>query len=200
MLLHNVRHFRGAATHPSLFSPPRHSIVAALLFALVGLTSSAAAKGVYQEPTDFISNAFGGTPPAPRVLWLTKDLQPLVQSILGHPYGALRVRYWERDARTAWVLEEIGKEQPITLGVVIDQNRIEQIRVLIFRESRGNEVRHAFFTDQFIGARLTPEGQLDRPIDGITGATLSTRALIKVARVALVLHQHRSGAAHGPSP
>lgn len=172
--------------------------MAALLLAFVGLTSTASGKGVYQEPADFVSEAFGGEPPTPRVIWITKDLQPLIESILGHPYGALRVRYWERDGRTAWVLEEIGKEQPITLGVVIDQNRIEQVRVLIFRESRGDEVRHAFFTDQFVGARLTPEGQLDRSIDGISGATLSTRALTKLARVALVLHQHRNGVAHGP--
>lgn len=174
--------------------------MAALLFVLMGLTGTASGKGIYQEPTDFIGEIFGRKPPAPQVIWITKDLQPLIESILSHPYGALRVRYWARDGRTAWVLEEIGKERPITLGVVVDQNRIEQIRVLIFRESRGDEVRHAFFTDQFVGARLASEGQLDRSIDGISGATLSTRALIKLARVALVLHQHRSGAANGPSP
>ena len=96
------------------------------------------------------------------------------------------------------MLEEIGKELPNNLGLVINQIRIEQIRVLIYRESRGDEVRHAFFTDQFVGAGLTGADQLDRSFDGVSGATLSTRALTKLARVALVLHQHRNGVAHGP--
>lgn len=200
MLLHNVRYLRGAITRPSLFLPLHKSFLAAALFVFSSLIGTVFGKGVYQEPTDFINETFGGKAPPPQVLWITKDLRPLIDSILGHPYGALRVRYWERDGRTAWVLEEIGKEQPITLGVVVSQNRIEQIRVLIYRESRGDEVRHDFFINQFVGAGLSPGGQLDRSIDGVSGATLSTRALIKLARVALVLDQHRNNTINGPSP
>jgi uncharacterized protein with FMN-binding domain len=100
------------------------------------------------------------------------------------------MRYWTRDHRSAWILEEIGKEQPITTGIVVQGGRIERIKVLIFRESPGWEVRHDFFTEQFKAAGLTEKHGLDRHIDGISGATLSVRALTRLARLALFLdHQ-----------
>ncbi len=50
-------------------------------------------------------------------------------------------------------------------------------------------LRYPFFTEQFRGTLLTAENQLNRHIDGITGATLSVRALKKLARLSLYLHQ-----------
>jgi hypothetical protein len=85
------------------------------------------------------------------------------------------------------VLEEIGKTEPITTGIVVDQGAIARISVLIYRESRGWEVKYPFFTDQFKGATLTAMHELDRKIDGISGATLSVRALTRLARLALLL-------------
>ena len=64
------------------------------------------------------------------------------------------------------------------------------VRVLIYRESRGWEVKYPAFTDQFRGARLTSDGKLDQSIDGISGATLSVHALTRLARLALLLDQH----------
>jgi uncharacterized protein with FMN-binding domain len=92
-------------------------------------------------------------------------------------------------------LEEIGKEQPITTGIVVEDGKIDQVKVLVFRESRGFEVRYPFFTDQFRGATLREGLDLDREIDGISGATLSVRALTKLARLALLLHAHSDFAA-----
>ncbi len=147
------------------------------------------AGGVYQRPQDFIREAFHGDPPPPKVLWITRALRGPIQEILGHAPDSRRVRYWARDGRSVWILEEIGKEQPITTGIVVQGGHIERIKVLVFRESRGWEVRHGFFTDQFRAAGLTDTLRLDRPIDGISGATLSVRALIRLARLALFLDQ-----------
>jgi hypothetical protein len=58
---------------------------------------------------------------------------------------------------------------------------------MAFRESRGWEIRHEFFTRQFAGVGLDESGRLDRPIDGITGATLSANATDRAARLALWL-------------
>lgn len=161
-----------------------------MLASLVATTSIgvAHARGVYQEPTAFVADAFNGKPPAAKMLWLDAAMQKQVVEILGHPYSALRVRYWGTPGRTAWVLEEIGKDEPITVGIVVNRGKLELVKVLIFRESRGDEVRHPFFTDQFTGARLSDGKVLDRPIDGISGATLSVRALNKLARLALYFH------------
>ncbi len=148
-----------------------------------------AAPGVYQAPEDFIRQVFAGDPPPPKRLWLKGELRQQVRKVLGHDLGRLRVRYWQREGRTAWILEEIGKEKPITVGIVVNGDRIETVRILVFRESRGWEVRHPFFTDQFRGAGLREGYRLDRSIDGITGATLSVRAVRKLARLALLLHR-----------
>ncbi len=65
--------------------------------------------------------------------------------------------------------------------------RIERVEVLAFRESRGWEIRYPFFTSQFSGLTLAPDGYLSQSVDGITGATLSVRAVERVARLALWL-------------
>jgi Na+-translocating ferredoxin:NAD+ oxidoreductase RnfG subunit len=156
-----------------------------LLFSL--LSARLFAGGVYQEPDAFIAETFADNPPKAEVIWPDKELKAQIKDILGHDYKSLRIRYWQQDNRTAWILDETGKDKPITTGFVINNGRIERVRVLVFRESRGWEVRHAFFTDQFDNARLKADKQLDRQIDNISGATLSVRAVTKLARVALLL-------------
>ena len=168
-----------------------------LTLLLLVLGTSASARGVYQTQDDFLAEVFGGSPPQAAVVWLRGEVKATAAAILGHDYPALRIRYWGKGKRTAWILEEIGKEKPITVGLVVDDNTLSSIRVLEFRESRGWEVRHGFFTDQFSGARLTGGQELDRSIDGISGATLSVRALEKLARLALYLHS-QTPFAHDP--
>ncbi len=116
--------------------------------------------GVYQEPRDFIHEVFTGDPPEPAALWITPALREPIEDILGHPPSKMRMRYWRRGDRTAWIVEEIGKEKPITTGFVIEQ----------FRE-----------------AALEPDGDLDRHIDSISGATLSVSAIKRLAKLTLFL-------------
>lgn len=164
-----------------------------VFFALVlSITAfSASARGVYQTNQAFLDETFNGQPPKSQVIWLKGELRKSIQDILGHPYKGLRIRYWRQEQRSSWILEEIGKEQPITFGVVVNNNQIEQIKVLAFRESRGYEVRYPAFRQQFIGAKLN-DMQLDRHIDGISGATLSVWAMKGITRLALFLDQHTS--------
>ncbi len=156
-----------------------------LCTAVLAMPASAA---VYLERDVFLQRAFGEVPRS-QTLWLKGDIKQAVQDILGHDYRSLRVRYWQHGDKTAWVLDEIGKEQPITIGIVVAADHIEQVQILAFRESRGWEVRHPFFTEQFQGASFFQGTELDRPIDGISGATLSVKAVTKVSRLALYLHQ-----------
>jgi len=158
-----------------------------LLLLYVVSSSTVFAGGVYQEPVAFIDQVFDSKPPKAEVLWLDKALKEKIAAILDHNYNGLRVRYWLQDNKSAWVLEEIGKEKPITVGIVITNGKIEQLKVLAFRESRGWEVRHDFFTNQFKQASLQNDQQLDKTIDNISGATLSVRAVSKLARIALLL-------------
>lgn len=149
-----------------------------------------AARGTYQEPAEFVAEAFGGAPPPPEVLTLDEPLAQRAREILDHPIRAKRLRYWREGVRTVWVLEEVGKEEPITAGFIVNGGKIERTKVLIFRESRGWEVRYPFFTDQFHGITLEGDDELSHSIDAISGATLSVSALKKLARLALVLDRH----------
>ncbi len=158
------------------------------------------ASNVYQEPDDFLADIFTNGVPEPELIWLTGKRKEIVKKILGHRYSTLRVRYWRAHQRSAWILEEIGKDLPITVGVVVNQGRLERIKVLVFRESRGWEIRHPFFTDQFTNARLAATGRLDRNIDGISGATLSVRAMKKLAALALYLDSESGTQDVAPSP
>ena len=161
---------------------------AALLFASFAAVC-AAADEVYQAPEAFVAEAFGGQAPAPQMLWLTGERRQQAAAILGRDPGAARARYWRHEARTAWVLEEIGKERPITVGFVVERDHLAETRVLVYRESRGWEVRLPAFVKQFAGAALTPALELDRSIDNISGATLSVNALRRMARLALFYHR-----------
>jgi hypothetical protein len=147
-------------------------------------------KGVYQTPDEFINEVFKNDPPKSKKIWIRKELKEKVRSIMGHDLGVKRLRYWQKEDRSAWILEEIGKERPITTGIAVNEGKIELVKVLIFRETRGWEVRHPFFTDQFKQAVLVDNDLLDRSIDGISGATLSVNAITKLSRLALMLDQH----------
>lgn len=158
----------------------------------IGCGSSAADPvpyGRYLGTDEFLALAFGESLPQVDTLWITGEVREPLERLLGHRFNSLRVRYWRQDQKTAWILDEVGKELPITIGVVIENDVIALVRILEFREIRGWEVRYPFFTDQFRGASLTGAGELDTRIDGITGATLSVRAVRYVAEAALYLHE-----------
>ncbi|MGI9291240.1 MAG: FMN-binding protein [Gammaproteobacteria bacterium] len=150
-------------------------------------TLSAQAESVYQEPGDFIAASFGEHQPEQKTLWITDEIRKDAEGLTGRKLKKFRVRYWQHENRYAWVLDSIGKDLPITTGVVIESGAIRDIKVLVFRESRGWEVRYPFFTDQFGGAGLNEKRQLDARIDNISGATLSVNALKHQARLALLL-------------
>ncbi|VAW57402.1 hypothetical protein MNBD_GAMMA07-1290 [hydrothermal vent metagenome] len=158
-----------------------------LIICLILSTHSVYARGVYQKPSAFIQGVFTVSP-EPQVIWIKGELRSQIENILQHKYKAKRVRYWREKNKSAWVLDEIGKKKPITVGIVIDSNKISHLKVLAFRESRGWEVRYPFFTKQFNQLFLTKDNQLSESVDGISGATLSVRALRKLARIALLLN------------
>lgn len=146
------------------------------------------AATVYESQADFLTRAFNGSPPKPGIIWLSGERKSAVHALLGHDYPALRLRYWCQAPSSAWVLEEIGKELPITVGIIVNKDHIKNLKVLTYRENRGGEVASASFTEQFNQASLDADARLNTNIDGISGATLSVRALTRLANLALFLH------------
>ena len=150
------------------------------------------AHAVYQAPEQYVAESLSQqteTVPDSRTLWPNSDLRLQLKEVLGHK-PSLRYKYWGQDGKTVWVLDEIGKDRPITAGIVISQGQIEDVRVLVFRESRGWEIKHNFFTRQFVNLFLEGNQDLSGRIDNITGATLSVKAMTRMAKAALLLHDH----------
>ncbi|MDB5967774.1 MAG: FMN-binding domain protein [Hydrocarboniphaga sp.] len=157
----------------------------ALLLALA--TFSAGAEEQVMAPEAFLARAFHDEKPAEEVIWLDAPLQSRLRPILRHAYPRARLSYWRSGRRSAWVLDEIGKEFPITAGFVVQAGRIERANLLVYRESRGGEIRFPSFLKQFAGQRLDNGDQLSPDVDGVSGATLSVDAMRRMARAALAL-------------
>jgi hypothetical protein len=163
-----------------------------VLLVTLSLPGQVFSASVYETRAEFLSRAFNDSPPEPDILWLSGERKSTVRQMLGHDYSALRLRYWCQAGRTAWVLEEIGKELPITVGIIVENNYIKNLKVMTYRENRGGEVATPAFTDQFINTELEEDHKLDARIDGISGATLSVQALTRLATMALYLHAETS--------
>lgn len=128
-----------------------------------------------------------------KTLWLKKEIQEKIKKILYHRYPKIRLRYSINQVienpTTVWFLDEIGKERPISFAISVKNDRVQLIRVLEFRESRGFEIHISAFVEQFEQSGLNDDGKLSANIDGITGATMSVNAMKKIARLAIFLHQ-----------
>jgi len=84
--------------------------------------------------------------------------------------------------------EEIGKYRTITFLVAVDlQLQISSVAILVYRESRGGEVRRQRFLRQYRGKDGADPIRINRDIINITGATLSVRALNAGVRKSLLL-------------
>lgn len=92
---------------------------------------------------------------------------------------------------TAVVADEQGKYRPITFMAGIDNTlRIVDVRVLVYRESRGGEVRQTRFLKQYRDKSLESPIRINRDIVNITGATISVNSLNAGVRKALAVAEY----------
>lgn len=92
----------------------------------------------------------------------------------------------------AVVSDEVGKFYPITFIVGVDpQLKIVGVRVLIYRESHGGDVKRGRFLRQYGGKQLGDPIAINRDIINISGATISVGALNRgVRKVLLILRAY----------
>jgi hypothetical protein len=88
----------------------------------------------------------------------------------------------------ALVQNTIGKHKPITYMVGVDPDGgVLNIEVLIYRESRGSEVRTKRFNAQYEGKTLFDPIRMNKDIINISGATMSVRSLSAGVKRTLVI-------------
>jgi hypothetical protein len=88
----------------------------------------------------------------------------------------------------AFIQHTIGKHKPMTYMVgVDDQGEVFGIEVLVYRESRGSEVRKKRFNYQYEGKTAYDPIRINRDIINISGATMSVRSMSAGIKRVLVL-------------
>lgn len=92
----------------------------------------------------------------------------------------------------AIITEEIGKFHPFTFIVGVTPNgKINNIAILVYRESRGGEIAKKRFLYQFIGKSLKNPIRINKDIINITGATMSVQYMCAgVRKVLAVINEY----------
>lgn len=112
--------------------------------------------------------------------------QPLESAKIVRPYrascdGVVRA--------TAYFDVHRVRTLPETLLVVVDsQGTVQHLEVLEFQEPETYLATDRWLK-QWLGKKLSPTLQVDRDIQGITGATLTARAIGRATRRVLAIHQ-----------
>jgi len=124
---------------------------------------------------------------------LTSVQKEQVEKLLGSGIREDAYTVWigEKDdepAGYAVILDVIGKERPITFMVAVSpEGKVSGLEVLVYRESRGSEIRSKRFMKQFVEKTIAAPLMLGRDVDSISGATLSSRSTAHAAKKALAL-------------
>ena len=80
----------------------------------------------------------------------------------------------------------MGKDQPITFLVAIGpDDRLKDVDILVYRESRGGEVAYEAWRKQFRGKTAADSLRVGKVIRSISGATISVHAVTAGVRTML---------------
>jgi thiamine biosynthesis lipoprotein ApbE/Na+-translocating ferredoxin:NAD+ oxidoreductase RnfG subunit len=91
-------------------------------------------------------------------------------------------------AKFAIQMNEIGKTEPITFMVGISpEGKVTEAVIMVFRENRGWEVKEKRFLNQFRGKTIRSAIRVNEDIINYTGATLSSKAVARGVKRALLL-------------
>lgn len=152
---------------------------------------------VFQSESEALSEIFPDADSAQsRLIVVDSLMREALKSRLGWTVGDTSIAcfdIFESGVRTgtAVVSEEQGKHRPITFIAGVDTDvRVVDVRVLVYRESRGGEVRHTRFLKQYRGKSLENPIRINRDIINITGATISVNALNAGVRKALAMVEY----------
>jgi len=171
-------------------------ITAGLLLALAAALPGAPARA---DTTYFTTRALLGEffPKSERVTYRTFVLDSSVKARLTQRLGYVpaRDRYTIFVATTqgkidgyAIIDDERGLHQPISFATRLSaRGVVERLEIVTYREPRGDEVRDARFRKQFEGKTAQDPLRIDRDIDAVSGATVSSASLATGVRRAAVL-------------
>jgi electron transport complex protein RnfG len=168
------------------------------LFGLLAAHPAPARAGssevVYATPKTVLASFF---PKSERVTYRTLPLDARAKARLAHRLGYTPAR----DSYTVFVAmtqgkvdgyavidDELGLHQPITFATrLTSRGVVDRVEIMVYREPRGDEVRDPRFRKQFEGKSAADPLRIDRDIDAVSGATVSSASLAAGVRRAAIL-------------
>jgi hypothetical protein len=127
------------------------------------------------------------------LIMLNPEKKSLIEERIGwkFPEESFEVYVGETGAQIdgyAVVQNTIGKHKPMTYMVGVDnKGSVSDIELLVFRESRGSEVRKKRFNAQYEGKTVLDPVRINKDIINISGATMSVRSMSAGIKRVLVL-------------
>ncbi len=127
------------------------------------------------------------------LLHLTPQQKELIESRIGwkFPEETFEVYIGETGDTLdgyAMIHNTIGKHKPMTYMVGIDpRGQVTHVELMVFRESRGSEVRKKRFNYQYEGKTVLDPVRINKDIINISGATMSVRSMSAGVKRVLVL-------------
>jgi Na+-translocating ferredoxin:NAD+ oxidoreductase RnfG subunit len=131
---------------------------------------------------------------ARKTLTLSESEREALGKLIGWKVTAADYPYLEvRDERgllgVIFLLDVLGQAQPITFAVAVGTDAtVHDVRVMVYRESHGDEIEHKRFHKQFYGKTLMDPLALGKDIDAISGATISSRSETFAVKKSLALY------------
>lgn len=116
--------------------------------------------------------------------------------VTGHAVVFERILSKDGTAGYIYRGSELGKVELMDFAVALDaEGKVLRVLLTAYRESIGGEVKSKRFMGQFDGKKCGSALQLGRDVDGITGATLSSRAVTAGVRKAVCFWKLKYGKA-----
>lgn len=126
-------------------------------------------------------------------LRLTPEQKTRIEQRIGWKFPETSFRAFKAESNGkvegyAVIQETIGKHRPITYIVgITPEGKVFNVEVLVYRESKGSEVRRKRFNAQYEGKTVQDPIRINKDIINVTGATMSVRSLSAGVKRALVL-------------
>ena len=119
---------------------------------------------------------------------LKDDIEDGVEKILKDSYHLPVIKYWKSGRKVSFILEAIGKHEFITTGFMVENDKISDAKVLVYRENYGYEIKYDMFLNQIKGNSMKDSDKLVKRIANIFGATLSVNSMRKLSKLSLFLY------------
>lgn len=173
----------------------RSQVFVVLCLTLFVASGARAQKRVYLTKEKALEKVFGQVDSVRRVsLSLTAKEVSILEDeldmiVLDRDYVFYEAIDDSNVTKRAVIMNVMGQHQPITFIVGIwPDGVVARVEIMVYRESRGAEVRRRAFLRQFEDKTRENSLSLNDDITNITGATISSRNVTSGVRLALELH------------